>query len=121
MAPLPTRRLALVAAAVSVVIVIAGLRTLIGLVLVNVALLIIAGLDAWAAPAPASITVERTMPATLTLGTDGEVRWRLHNPHGRRLRVAMSDELAPSLQAEDRRIEGLLPARATWTAATTIH
>jgi uncharacterized protein (DUF58 family) len=121
MVPIPTRRLALVAAAVSGVIVIADLRTVLGLVLANVVLLVVAGVDAWAAPAPASITVERTMPGTLTLGTDGEVRWRLHNPHGRRVRVSMSDELAPSLQAEDRRVEGWLPARATWTAATTIR
>jgi uncharacterized protein (DUF58 family) len=84
-------------------------------------LLVVAALDALAGRAPSSIGVERTMPGTLTLGAGGQVRWRLHNPHGRRVRVSMSDELAPSLRADDRRVTGVVPARGTWSAVTDIH
>ena len=46
------------------------------------------------------------LPAVLTLGVTGAVTWRIRNQTGRRLRVALADELAPSLLARNRRCQG---------------
>ena len=40
-----------------------------------------------------------TLPEVLSLGDQGAVTWRIDNPPDRRVRVAVADELAPSLHA----------------------
>ena len=62
---------------------------------------------------PDRIGVRRALPEVLALGAEGTVSWRVHNPTDRPVRVAVADELAPSLLASTRRIEATVPARSS--------
>jgi uncharacterized protein (DUF58 family) len=68
-------------------------------------------IDGALAPAPWTVGFARELPAVLPLEGTGEVVWRLQNPSGRRLRVGLADELAPSLGAATRRVSTTLPPR----------
>jgi uncharacterized protein (DUF58 family) len=67
--------------------------------------------DTVLAPAPWQVAVARELPAVLPLDGTGEVVWSLGNPSDRALRVALADDLAPSLGASTRRIQAVVPAR----------
>lgn len=99
--PVPTRRLAVVAAAAAVVMVAAdgGWAFLV----VNLVLALVSVADALVAADPGSVEVERDLPEVLTLGTAGRLTWTVRNRSGRRVVVAVADELAPSLGAATRR------------------
>jgi uncharacterized protein (DUF58 family) len=119
--PVPTRRLALVAA------IAAGVRLLLpaglpgGLWLVNGVLLVIAMGDWLLAPRPASLEVGRTFPAVVALHGEAELAWTVANRSGRRVVAHVADELAPSLHAGRRRFRVELPARGTATVRTTLR
>jgi uncharacterized protein (DUF58 family) len=117
----PTRRLALVAALASAVVLVLPGGGFWWLLVVNGALLALAALDVWFAPAPARLPVARDVPPAVTLGTEGEIRWTLDNPTRRTLRVALADELAPSLRADTRRVAARVAGGATLRATTTIR
>lgn len=121
MIPVPTRRLAVVAAVCSVVVLALPGNGLHQVLWVDVALLVVALADAFLAPDPGRLEVERELPPVLTLGGAGTVTWTLRNPTGRRAAVAWADELAPSLRADSRRGRGALPAGARLVASTTIR
>jgi uncharacterized protein (DUF58 family) len=91
------------------------------LLVVDGTLLVIAVVDWLLAPRPTVIGVERELPGVLALGSMGDVRWRLTNPRGRSVRVALADELAPSLRPGTRRIRVRIPARGRAEASTTIQ
>jgi uncharacterized protein (DUF58 family) len=111
-----------VAALVSVVLLaVPGGGVLVELVAVNGALAVVALLDALAAPAPGSLPVERRLPGAVTLGASAEIAWTVRNPRRRALRVAVADELAPSLRADTRRIAARIPRGGVLEAATTIR
>jgi uncharacterized protein (DUF58 family) len=76
----------------------------------NAALAVAAGVDWWRAPRIDRVEVERDAPAVVTLGQTGTVTWTVHNPVRRPLRVALSDELGPSLGARTRRTAMVVPA-----------
>ena len=119
MIPVPTRRLAAVVA-LSALVVLAlpfGAR----LLLVDGVLALAAIVDWLLAPRPERVGVERELPGVLALGATGEVVWRLHNPTSRRLRVALADDLAPSLRAGTRRVRVAIPPRGRAEARTTIQ
>ena len=119
--PIPTARLVALAAAASVAVLFIPGRPPIGILAVNAVLLITAAIDAWLAPDPATVAVDRTLPATLTLGgTCGVVRWAVGNPSHRRLHVAVADELAPSLRPTARRLALTVPPHATLVAEATV-
>ena len=118
----PTRRLAVVAAAVSVVLwALPGGGVLVELAVANGALLAVALLDALAAPSPASLPVRRRLPPAVTLGATAEIAWTVRNPRRRALRVALADDLAPSLRADTRRTAARLPRGGTLEASTAIR
>ena len=118
----PTRRLAVVAALASlVVLAVPGGGALWWLLAVNGVLLLVAAADALLAPAPSTLPVRRDLPAAVTLGATAEVAWVVRNPTRRPLRIALADELAPSLRAGTRRAAARVPGRGTLQAATTIH
>lgn len=122
MRPVPTRRLAVVAGVASLVALgLPGGALLAPLVAVNAVLLLAALGDVVAATDPSRLEVDRDLPAVLVLRSTGEVRWSVGNPTARRLRVALADELAPSLGPSARRLHGTLPpgARLTGTATLT--
>ncbi len=117
--PIPTRRLALVAALGALVVL--GLPFDARLLIVD-GLLLVAALADWAlAPRPDRVAVARELPGVLALGGTGEVVWRLTNPLGRRLRVALADDLAGSLRAGTRRVRVTIPPRGRAEARTTIR
>ena len=118
----PTRRLAGAAALASLVLLaVPGGGVLVELLAVNGALVLLAVLDALFAPAPGSLPIERRLPGAVTLGATAEVGWTVHNPRRRALRVALADELAPSLRADTRRVAARIPRGGTLAAATEIR
>jgi uncharacterized protein (DUF58 family) len=119
--PVPTRRLAVVAAVAAVVVLLAPVRPGWTIIVVGAVLLGAATADAFLAPGPARVEVERELPGVLPLDGEGEVEWRVRNPVGRRVTVWIADELAPSLNATSRRARLRLPANGRVTARTQIR
>ncbi|MDQ1402451.1 MAG: hypothetical protein QOG03_767 [Actinomycetota bacterium] len=117
--PIPTARLAAVAAALALAV--AAVPSARALLVVNGLLLLVAAVDWALVPRPASVPVTRELPPILTLGTEGTIVWRVTNPTGRRLHVRGGDELAPSLRARSRRFRLTLPARGRVMARTSIR
>jgi uncharacterized protein (DUF58 family) len=119
---LPTRRLAAVAALASlVVLVMPGSGVVVPLVVVNGALLVVALLDAALAPSPGRLDVRRSLPPAVTLGAPADIAWAVRNPTRRSLRIALADELAPSLRADTRRASARVPAGGTLAASTPVR
>src|SRR3954469_752590 len=114
--PVPTRRLAIVAAVAAVVVLLAPVSAGWTIAVVELVLLAAAVADVVFAPAPAAIAVERDLPGVLPLDGEGEVAWHVRNPITRRLTVSLADQLAPSLHATSRRARLTLPANARVTA-----
>ena len=117
----PTRRLAAVAALASVVVLLVPGGGLMWVLFVDTVLVLAAVLDAVLAPAPGSLPVRRDLPPAVTLGVAADIGWAVANPTRRSLRIALADELAPSLRADTRRASARVPAGGTLRAATTIH
>ncbi|MGQ0434488.1 MAG: DUF58 domain-containing protein [Microthrixaceae bacterium] len=109
----PTRRLALVAAAASLgMLAVPGEAIAMPVLALSMALVVAALIDAAAAVDPSQLEVARDVPSVVVLRTTAEIRWTVRNPTGRKLRVALADELAPSLLASTRRLAGVVPALA---------
>jgi uncharacterized protein (DUF58 family) len=119
--PVPTGRLALAAAVLSVAVLALPLPAPLGLLIVNGALFVVAAADGLLAPRPARVDVQRDLPGVLPLNGDGTVAWTVTNPLRRRLRVGVADELAPSLRAATRRVRLNVGAHERLTAETTIR
>jgi uncharacterized protein (DUF58 family) len=118
--PVPTARLAAAAALAALVVAVVPGTVLTRLAVVNGVLLVAALGDWLLAPRARSLRIERELPAVITLGSSAPARWRIRNELDRSVRVTIADELAPSLGADDRRIRGVVPARGTLTAGTTL-
>jgi uncharacterized protein (DUF58 family) len=117
--PVPTARAAGLALVAAVGVVLAPAAVPVVWIVVAVVAVVVA--DAIAAPDPAAVRVTRELPAVVPLGGTGEVRWTAVNPRTRRsLRVALADELAPSLGAGARRARLTVPARGRASATTTL-
>ena len=117
----PTPRLALVAMGASLLawaLPGSGWR---GLLVLNVVLLALGLADALVGPSPPTLGVERDLPTAVTLGTRADIAWTIRNPTSRSIRVALSDELAPSLRASTRRISGRVPGRGVMRGTATLH
>jgi uncharacterized protein (DUF58 family) len=119
--PVPTRRTALVAAALAVVVLLLPVDGLLGVLLaVNGLLLVVALVDALLAVDPARLVIAREVPPVVVLGGTGELGWSVRNPTDRSVRVSLADELAPSLHAGTRRLRGTIPPRAILRTTTTL-
>jgi uncharacterized protein (DUF58 family) len=119
--PVPTRRLAVVTALASLLVLAAPGSPGWTFLAVDGVLLVVALVDAWLAPSPAAVVVERETPGVVPLGREAPVRWLVGNPTDRPLRAHLADQLAPSLRAGSRRAAVVVPARGRATAATTIR
>lgn len=119
--PVPTGRLALVAASVSLVVALFPGDSTLGLVIVNALLLVLASVDWWLAPRPASVTVERSVAGVIPLHQKARIAWTVTNPSSRPLRLAFADDLAPSLGAARRRISVRIPAHGRATTGTELR
>ena len=121
MIPVPTRRLSIAAAALAVVVLALPGRALLPVLWVDLSLLVIALVDALRAVDPRRLEISRDLPPVLTLGGTGEVAWSIRNPGDGSVRIAMADELAPSLRATTRRLRGVIPPGATLRGTTTVR
>jgi uncharacterized protein (DUF58 family) len=120
MMPVPTRRLGLVALALAAVVL--ALPTSVnGLIVVNGALLLLAVADWALAPPPSRIRVERRFPEIVTLRSRAQLAWRVANPTGRRQRVGVADQLAPSLRAQARRATVWIAPHGSVVVRTSIR
>jgi uncharacterized protein (DUF58 family) len=119
--PLPTWRLAIVAAVLAPILLALPGNGWSRLIVANVILVGVALIDAALAPKPSAITVERSIPGVLSLGVVGDVSWTIANPTRRSLTVAIADQLAPSLHAQTRRSRVRVPRRGEATVTTTIE
>jgi uncharacterized protein (DUF58 family) len=119
--PVPTRRLAVVAASLSLVALVLPVDFPASLVLVDGALLVVAAVDWAAATPPGLLRVTRELPGVVALGAAAPVGWHVRNPTRRRLHVALADELAPSLAAGSRRARLVLEPGGTADATTVMR
>jgi uncharacterized protein (DUF58 family) len=125
--PVPTWRLAAVAAAGSVVVLLLPLRTPVGVLVVDGALLVAALIDWLLAARPAEIDVERRLPGIVPLDAEAWITWTVGHRRdaprrtGRPIRVRLADELAPSLGATTRRARVALAPGGRASAATTVR
>jgi len=119
--PVPTWRLAVVAAALSPLLLVLPGDGWVRVIAVNAILLAVAVADAAVAPTPSRVSVERSLPGVLSLGATADVAWTVANPLSRSLTVRLADQLAPSLGAETRRVRMKVPAKGRGTATTAIR
>lgn len=125
--PVPTWRLAAVAAAGSVVVLLLPLRAPVGVLVVDGALLVAALIDWLLAARPAEIDVERRLPGIVPLGAEARITWTVGHRRdaprrtGQPIRVRLADELAPSLGATTRRARVALAPDGRASAATTVR
>jgi uncharacterized protein (DUF58 family) len=118
----PTRRLAGVAGVAALVaLALPGEGLLRPLVVLNGALLLSALVDGLLAIDPRRLEVRRELPPVLVLRAEGEVRWAVRNPTRHRVRVALADELAPSLTASSRRLRGVVPPGAHMMGSASLR
>jgi uncharacterized protein (DUF58 family) len=114
----PTRRLAVAAAILSVAGAVLPLEAPVGLAIAYAVLLVAVIVDWSLAPPPRRVGVRRAIPASLSLGEESSIRWQVGNPSPRALSVSVADELVPSLCAERRRFRVRVPAGGTAEAFT---
>lgn len=101
--PVPTRRLAWLVSALAIVAVLMPFGLWWSLIFLNSILAIVAFIDWRLCPKPSLFTVTRDLPTSISLGGVGTVVWQVRNNSGRAATVAISDDLAPSLNPRDRR------------------
>ncbi|MGE3621142.1 MAG: DUF58 domain-containing protein [Acidimicrobiia bacterium] len=121
MRPVPTPRLVLVLAVASVVVLVVPGGGWGPLLVVDGIVMALAALDVARAVAPARVEVRRELPPVVALGAEAPLAWHLRNPSSRPIRVAVADELAPSLRASFRRFSGRVPPGGTLTARATVR
>lgn len=119
--PVPTARFAAVAALAALAVAVAPGTVVDRLLLVNAVLWAVAIVDWLLAPRRAAFSIVRQLPPVVTLDAEADLTWSVRNKSRRSFRVAVADELAPSLGAGTRRFAGRVPARGTLTAATTVR
>jgi uncharacterized protein (DUF58 family) len=117
--PVPTRRLAVVAALGALAVVAAD--SVAAFWVLNALLVAVAVAD-WALTPPVGrVEVRREVPEAVPLGGRITLTWRVRNTSDRALSVVVADELAPSLRPSRRRFEARIPARSTVTATAELR
>jgi uncharacterized protein (DUF58 family) len=120
--PVPTRRTALVAVALALVVLLVPVDGVLRVLLAaNLVLAVLVAADVVLALDPRRLEIERDLPPVIGLGGRGSLTWRVRNPTDRTVKVALADELAPSLRAATRRIRGRLPGGAVLRSATELR
>jgi uncharacterized protein (DUF58 family) len=121
MLPVPTWRLAVVAAAGALLVLLAPAAPLVVLLVVNAVVLAAAVVDWARAPRPDSLAVDRELPGVVGLDAEAPVVWTVRNPSARLVRVRLADQLAPSLRPGSRRAALRVPGGGRARARTTIR
>jgi uncharacterized protein (DUF58 family) len=127
---LPTRRLALVGAAVAVVVLVAlpalassaqDLPLLAVAALVTAAVAAVGLVDAAVGTSPRLVVVERRHPPVVVAGHEAQLVWVVRSDARRTLRVHLADGLAPSLRARVRRCSVRVPPGDSVRVTTTFR
>ena len=122
MIPVPTRRTGVLALVVAIVVLLLPLDGLWPvLLLANLVLLLVVLVDVALATDPRRLEIDRELPPVIALRGAGEVTWRVRNPTNRTLRIALADELAPSLRASTRRLRGTVPGGAILRSTASLR
>ena len=122
MRPVPTRRTALVAIALALVVLWLPVDGILRVLLaVDLALAGLVLVDVLLAVDPRRLEVARDLAPVLALRGSGELTWSVRNPTDRTVRLALADELAPSLRATTRRLRGTLPGGAVLRSTTELR
>ena len=87
----------------------------------NLVLAAVALADLTLASSPGSLEVGRDLPGQVALGATSRAALVIRNPTGRRVDLAVADELAPSLRADTRRWRTRVPARSEARVDTRIR
>jgi len=120
--PVPTWRLPVAAAALSLVVLLLPLHPAwLSVVGVDGVLLAVAVTDWLLAVRPAAVSVTRELPGIVPLNGRAEVVWRVDNPSPRQLNLRLADELAPSLRAASRRARLAVPSDGRASARTELQ
>lgn len=120
----PTRRLALVALAAAVAMLAypgGPVDVWVAAVLVTGLVLLVGLVDAAIGTSVDQIRVERTHPPVVVAGRDATVQWQVRSLARRSLRLAVADDLAPSLRARARRFSVRLGAGDQASVSTNIR
>ena len=96
-------------------------RSWVALGVVEVLLVLVFVADAVLCVAPRRIDVQRETDESVTLGEETTLTWLVANRAARRARVAVTDALWPSLQAERRRVSATLRAGARLRAKSVLR
>ena len=120
----PTRRLAALAALVGLSFAFFPApidQLLVAVLAVNTLLLVVGVIDALLGVRPRDIVVVREHPPVVVMEQPATIRWTIRNGGSRTARLALADELAPSLGADHRRFRVELAPGATATVSTSIR
>jgi uncharacterized protein (DUF58 family) len=120
--PLPTWRLAALAAVGSLAVLASAGAPLLALLVVNGFLLLAAAVDGLRAGSPRGLEVSRDAPGMLALEGRGTLTWTVAwtRPRSGRRHVRVADSLAPSLRAADRRASLVVPAGGSASASVEL-
>jgi uncharacterized protein (DUF58 family) len=124
MSLLPTRRLAIVAAVLAVVLLAypgSQVDVAVTVLALAAALVLLALVDAAVGTSPRQLLVGRTHPPVVVAGREATVTWELRSESRRTLRVSLADDLAPSLRARVRRLVAKVPPGGSVRVSTTIR
>lgn len=116
-----TGRFVVLVATFAVVVAVLPVAAWISLVLVALVALALFVADWALTPRPSRLGFERVVPAVIALGGSGVVEWTLANPTGRRLHVAVADEIPPSFRTRHRRAALVLATQGRGTASIDVH
>ncbi len=119
--PVPTWRLAVLLAVTAVATAAVPVDQPAGMIVVTAAVLLAGAVDVALAPDPGAVVVQRQFPGAVVLGGTGSLRWRIVNPTDRVARLAIADDLAPSLRASSRRAHVVLGPRAEALVQATVR
>jgi uncharacterized protein (DUF58 family) len=119
-----TRRLAIVAAAASLLLVAVARdegSVVWPLLALNVGLLVLSAVDGLLAVPASRLSIDRRLAPIVALGVTSPVEWRVANRSNRAVRFWMADDFAPSLRATTRRIGARVPKRGAAEAHAEIR
>ncbi len=120
---LPTRRLVFVAVAVAALLLLFpgdGVGVLVTVGAIFAVLVAVALLDASIGTSPGQLLLGRQHPPVVVAGRSATLGWEVRSESRRRLRIAVGDDLAPSLRAEVRRFAVTLPPGGVARVSTTV-
>ncbi|HEX9258476.1 MAG TPA: DUF58 domain-containing protein, partial [Acidimicrobiales bacterium] len=119
--PVPAPRLVVLAVVASAVLLVLPGERWLRLLVVDGLIGLLVLVDWFLCARPRSFAVGRDLPTAVALGGTCRVTWTVRNPHARAARVAVADDLAPSLGASSRRFVTVVPAQSSVSASATLH